>query len=133
MLGLGGSKNHVSAAVYSTNDRKKAFWTVEGSWSEKFTIRDEIAGKDVEIFDCTTAQPSSMKMAPVEQQDPWESRRAWKGTIDALEAGNMQGAADEKSKVEEGQRAMRKKEEASGKVWEPFFLRRWGGMRDLSS
>lgn len=124
MLGLGGSKNHVSAAVYSVEDRKKALWSVEGSWSETFTIRDEVAGKDVEVFDCTNAQPSPMKMAPVKQQDPWESRRAWKGTVDALEAGNMQLAADEKSKVEEGQRAMRKEEDASGKVWVPLFFKK---------
>lgn len=109
---------------FPAKDRKKALWSVAGNWSEKVTIRDEVAGKDVEIFNFTTAQPSPMKMAPVEQQDPWESCRAWKGTIDALDAGNMQLAADEKSKVEEGQKAMRKEEAAAGKVWEPLFFRR---------
>lgn len=124
MLGLAGSKNHVSAAVFDTKDRTKALWTVEGSWSGKFTIRDEVAGNDVEIFDCMTAQPSPMKIAPVEQQDPWESRRAWKGTTDALDAGNMQLAANEKGQVERGQRAMRKEEQASGEVWKQLFFRK---------
>jgi hypothetical protein len=122
VLGLRGSKNHVSAAVYNMKDRKKALYTVEGSWSDKFTIRDEIAGKDIETFDCTAAQPAPIKTAPLEQQDPWESRRAWKGTIDALNDGQMQAAANEKLKIEEGQRAMRKEEEAGGKVWQPIFF-----------
>ncbi|QDS76290.1 hypothetical protein FKW77_001961 [Venturia effusa] len=123
MLGLGGSKNHVSASVFSAKDRKKVLWSVEGSWSERFTVRDEVAGH-AQVFDCTVAQPSPMKMLPLGQQDPWESRKAWKGTIDALDAGNMQLAADEKSKVEEGQRAMRKQESKCGKVWEPLFFRK---------
>jgi len=123
-LGLGGSKNHVSAAVYDMKDRKKALYTIEGSWSDSFTIRDEIAGKDIETFDCTAAQPATLKTAPLELQDPWESRRAWKGTIDALNGGQMQAAANEKSKVEESQRAMRKEEKASGKVWQPIFFSR---------
>jgi hypothetical protein len=123
MLGLSGSKNHVSAAVYSARDRKKALYTVEGSWSDSFTIRDEVTGKDIEVFNCNAAQPSPIKMTPVEEQDPWESRKAWKGTIDALNAGQMQAAADAKSNVEEGQRAMRKEEEVSGKVWKPIFFK----------
>lgn len=125
LLGLGGSRNHVSAAVYSMDDRKKALYTVKGSWSDSFIIRDEMTGKDIEFFDCTAAQPSPFKATPLEQQDPWESRRAWKGTIDALDAGQMQAAADQKSKLEQGQRVMRKEEEASGKVWKPvFFIKR---------
>jgi len=124
MLGLSGSKNHVSAAVYSMQDRKRALYTVEGSWSDRFTIRDEVAGRDIETFDCKVAQPSPMKTIPLEQQDPWESGRAWRGTIDALNAGQMQAAADEKSKVEEGQRAMRRDEEDSGNVWQPLFFQK---------
>jgi hypothetical protein len=91
MLGLSESKNHVSAAVYDMKDHKKALYTVEESWSDNFIIRDEIAGKDIETFDCTAVQPYLMKAAPIEQQDFWESGRAWKGTIDALNTGTDAG------------------------------------------
>ena len=70
-------------------------------------------------------------MAPLEEQDPWESRRAWKGVIDALNRGNMQATSDEKGKVENGQRAMRKREREEGLAeaegWEPTFFRRVEG------
>jgi len=123
MLGLSGSKNHVSAAVYDMNDRKKALYTIDGSWSDSFTIRDEIAGREVETYDCSV-EPATMRVAPLEQQDGWESRRVWSGTINALNNGQMQAAADEKSKIEEGQRAMRKQEESDGKAWQPIFFQK---------
>lgn len=61
-------------------------------------------------------------MAPIEEQDLWESRRAWTGVHEALNRGDMQGTSDEKAKIEQGQREMRKREEAEGKKWKPKFF-----------
>ena len=42
--------------------------------------------------------------------------------IDALNHGEMRKTSDEKGKVEQGQRDMRKREEAEGKKWERAFF-----------
>lgn len=67
-----------------------------------------------------------MKVAPLDEQDPWESRRAWRGVIAALNRGDMQATSDEKAKVENGQREMRKREKEQGTAeaegWEATFF-----------
>jgi hypothetical protein len=123
MLGLGGDKNHVSAAVFDEKDveRSSPLYTVDGSWSGTFTIREEGAGT-IDTYDSSVNEPSPITVASVEHQDPWESRRAWGGTIKALDSGQMQAAANEKSKVEQGQRNMRLEEEQKRSEWKPVFF-----------
>jgi hypothetical protein len=123
LLGLGGERNHVSAAVYDKKDVEKIspLYTVDGSWSGTFTIREEGTGT-VDTYDSNVSEPSPITVASPEQQDPWESRKAWGGTITALNSGQMQAAANEKSRVEQGQRNMRLEEEQKGMKWEPLFF-----------
>lgn len=57
---------------------------------------------------------------PLSEQDPWESRLAWRDVREALQKGDMQTAADAKSKLENGQREMRKLD-GDGKNWNRLF------------
>jgi len=123
---MSGEKNHVHAAVYGPDDseRKHPIYEVDGAWNRTFTFKDVLEKKDLEIFDTNAQKPAPLKVAPVEEQDPWESRRAWAGVIDALEHGDMQRTSDAKSKVEQAQREWRRKEEAESRPWQPkFFIR----------
>jgi hypothetical protein len=124
MLGLGGERNHVSAVVFDSKEAKKdhPLYTVDGSWSGTITTREEGTGTIFDTYDSDVSQPSPITVASLERQDPWESRRAWNGTIEALESGNMQDAANEKAKVEQGQRNMRDEEEQGGIKWKPVFF-----------
>lgn len=124
LFGLGGKKNQFSAGLYRQDDtnRKDALYEVSGSWNDEFVIRDVANKRELETYSTNAQTPTELRVEPVQAQDPWESRRAWGGVIDALNHGDMQAASDAKSKVEEGQRAMRKRDEAEGRTWQPVFF-----------
>lgn len=126
-LGLGGQKNHVQAAVYGADDqkRKRPLYTVEGSWSESFTFKDA-DGQSLETYDVAAAPATECRTAPLEDQDPWESRKAWRGVIEAIHGGDMQRVADSKSSLENAQRALRKESGTSEEAWRPLFFRKEG-------
>lgn len=125
MLGVGGSKNHVEATIYSTSDEQKKhpLFTAEGNWAESFTFKDA-DGKEIDRYDVSKASAMDCRTAPLAEQDPWESRKAWQGVIDAIHSGNMQGVADSKSELENAQREMRKDAELNEEAWEALFFRR---------
>ena len=126
MLGMSGEKNHVHAAMYGPNDhkRKDPLYEVEGTWNQRFTFRDVANNRDLETFNTNSQRLAPLRVPPIQEQDPWESRRAWAGVIEALNRGNMQATSDAKSKVEQGQRAWREKEKTEGRAWQPkFFVR----------
>lgn len=130
-LGMSGTKNRFEAKLYRAEDREAVLYTAKGAWNDQFTIFDAPTGAEMEMYDTNATPAAPLKVAPVEEQDPWESRRAWKGVIEALNRGDMQATSDEKGKVERGQRAMRMREKAEGKAeaegWEAMFFRREEG------
>lgn len=123
MLGLTGTKNKFEASLYRADSSPKdALYTVYGAWNDKFIIHD-VAGKtDMETYDTNATPAACLVVAPGSEQDSWESRKAWAGVIDALNSGNMQKTSDEKGKIEQGQRAIRKKEEQEGTKWRQTFF-----------
>lgn len=129
-LGMSGTKNRFEAKLYRAADKGKVLYTAKGAWNDRFTIVDAQSGEEIETYTTNAIPPAPLKVAPVDQQDPWESRRAWRGVIEALNRGDMQATSDEKGKVERSQRAMRKKEKVEGKAapeeggWEPIFFTR---------
>ncbi|KAF1344398.1 hypothetical protein BDV97DRAFT_303479 [Delphinella strobiligena] len=123
MFGMSGTKKGVHAALYSAKDKNKPLYTVEGAWNDRFTIHDESTGKDIETYETAANRETPLEVADINLQDPWESRKAWGETISNLDGGKMQGASDAKSKVEQGQREMRRQEEKKGAKWEPVFFR----------
>ncbi|KAK3074376.1 hypothetical protein LTR53_003239 [Teratosphaeriaceae sp. CCFEE 6253] len=127
-LGIGGKKNGVHAAIYRADDskRKDALFTILGSWSESFEIQDA-SGKTIDTYDVGAAPASEFRAPPLDEQDPWESRKAWGGVIESIHRGDMQGVADHKSRLENGQRAMRKLPETQEASWEAVFFRKEEG------
>ncbi|PMD30263.1 Oxysterol-binding protein [Hyaloscypha variabilis F] len=128
---IGGKKNSVHAAVFKQRDEKHPLFTISGQWNEELTVRE--GGDDgsvIEIINVSTLKSAPMKAEHLEQQDEWESRKAWAGVIAALHAGDMQRTVDEKSKVEKAQREMRKQEQAKAISWEPLFFTKLQTTRD---
>ncbi|KAF2758680.1 Oxysterol-binding protein [Pseudovirgaria hyperparasitica] len=121
---LRGSKNSVDARLFKVDMPEDPLYHVHGQWTSDLTIHDVKANKDVETYNVTAENSAKMSLAPLSEQDPWESRRAWEGVIASLQKGNMQGVSDAKSKVEQGQRQMREDEKGSGREWTPVFFTR---------
>ncbi|KAL5422064.1 hypothetical protein PMIN04_005063 [Paraphaeosphaeria minitans] len=125
LLGLGsGSKNGFEARTYRTAAPTDDLYTAKGSWNGQYSVHDARSGEEIEQLDVGVQKPVSITVADRSEQDPWESRRAWGGVIDALQKGDMKGTADAKSIVEEGQRQMRRDENARGEQWQRSFFRR---------
>jgi len=107
--------------VYRDGEDDKPLYTISGNWDSTFTIHDVSKARDIETFDISTAKTTQIITDPLSGQDPWESRLAWRGVRQALESGDMQAAADAKSKLENGQREMRR-HDGDGKDWNRLFF-----------
>jgi oxysterol-binding protein-related protein 9/10/11 len=125
MLGLGGDKrNTVRALLYKTGEEENPLYEVEGRWSDELVFKDVQNSKQIETYNTNTNPATPLTVAPLEQQDPWESRRAWSAVAKAIQAGDMQGTSEAKARIEKAQREMRQKEQAEWKKWEPKFFSR---------
>lgn len=120
-----GTKNGFEARMYRKDDpSKKSIYEVSGAWSQEWTVKDCRTGGVVEKYnvDAPENAPAPIELPPVQQQDPWESRRAWAGVRSALEANDFRETVTAKSKLEQAQRDQRAREKAEGRTWEPLFF-----------
>lgn len=122
---LSGKKNTFTASLYKENEgEKKPLYTVEGQWSNSFTIKDARAKKDVETLAVSELKTTPLTLAPIEEQDLYESRRAWRDVAANIETGNMDAVSTAKGKIENAQRELRKVEKSEGREWERRFFDR---------
>lgn len=121
-----GKKNTFEAKMYRKDDPTKTpLYEIAGCWSEGWTVKDSRTGETLEKFDVDAVEnrPAPMDLAPREEQDPWESRRAWGGVIDALERGDFRTTVAEKTKLEQAQRRLRVEEKENGETWTPLLFK----------
>lgn len=122
---LSGKKNTFSAVLYKESDgEKNPLYTADGQWSSSFTIRDARAKKDIETFTISNLKTTPLTVAPLDEQDEWETRRAWRDVAAAIERGDMEATSNAKTKIEVAQRELRKKEKEQGEEWERRFFKR---------
>ncbi|KAH6985550.1 hypothetical protein EDB80DRAFT_822464, partial [Ilyonectria destructans] len=120
-----GKRNSFEARVYHRDNPKKSCYELRGVWSEEWRIIDGKTGELLKTYDVNAVEntPAQIDIAPVEEQDPWESRRAWRDVVSAIEEGNYRAASIAKHKVEEAQRKRRSDEKKRGETWKPLFFR----------
>ncbi|KAI9893486.1 MAG: Oxysterol binding protein [Vezdaea aestivalis] len=113
---LSGKKNSFTATLYPKGKPKELLYSVEGQWTDSFTIKD--AKKHViETHNAKTAKTTPLIVEGVDKQDPMESRRAWKDVAAGIQKGDMDAVSAAKGKIENEQRDLRKKEASEGRVW----------------
>lgn len=120
-----GKKNYFEARVYHQNDPKNSCrYEVAGIWSESWEVKDGLTGEILETYNVDAVEniPAPKDAEPIEDQDPWESRRAWKDVICGIDKGDLWVASAAKQKLEEAQRKMRLEEKMRGESWEPLFF-----------
>jgi hypothetical protein len=122
---LSGKKNTFNASLYKESEgEKKPLYTIEGQWSDTFTIKDAKTKKEVETVAVKDLNTTPLSVTPVEQQDLYESRRAWRDVAANIETGNMDAVSHAKGKIENAQRELRKAEKAEDREWERRFFDR---------
>jgi hypothetical protein len=121
---MGGSKHAFDARVYHKDNPGDTLYTASGHWNGSFSFKDARTKKEIDTFDSAREQTIPISVLPTAEQDPWESRRAWSGVLQALSRGDMKGTVNAKNEVEEGQRNLRHAEEVQKKPWQSLFFQR---------
>lgn len=126
---VSGKKNSFTATLYPTGKEKDILYTIEGQWTDTFTIKagggSGLKKADpIEIYNAKTAKTTPLQVAPIDQQDPLESNRAWQKVAEGIMKSDMDVVHIEKSKIEILQRELRRKEQAEGREWQRRFFRR---------
>jgi hypothetical protein len=76
----------------------------------------------VDSYAASNTKTTPLQVAPLEEQDDLEAHKAWKKVIDAISKGDMDTTNYEKSKIENSQRDLRKKEIAEGREWQRRYF-----------
>ncbi|EXJ59309.1 uncharacterized protein A1O5_12190 [Cladophialophora psammophila CBS 110553] len=121
---LRGKKNSFHAKLYHEGHAGSPLFTVRGQWvGGAFTIYDS-ARRPIEVVDTAAARNlPAMVVKPLEEQGPLESRRVWHKVSEAIKQGETSTASREKHKIEEEQRALRRKEQAEGIERQPRYFK----------
>ncbi|KAI0545881.1 Oxysterol-binding protein [Xylaria curta] len=123
----GSKKNTVRAELARVprdgEGRVEILYEVTGQWSGRLNITECATGSVLEDFDVDDVPMSEIQTRPLEEQSPWESRRAWRGVIEGIRAGDMDRVHVEKKRIEEAQRQIRKVEKLIGIEWPTVFFR----------
>ncbi|KAL9112163.1 MAG: hypothetical protein Q9227_003540 [Pyrenula ochraceoflavens] len=121
---LSGKKNTFTASLWKEGegDEKNPLYTADGQWSDSFVMRQGKKGKEVETYSASSCQTSPLLVAPTEKQDPFESRRAWANVAKNIDKGDMDAVSHYKTRIENAQRELRKKEREDGREWKRRFF-----------
>jgi oxysterol-binding protein-related protein 9/10/11 len=76
----------------------------------------------IDTYDSDALPTSPLTIAPIEEQDPLESRRAWAKVAAGITTGDMETTGIEKSKIENEQRALRQKEQTENRTWQRRYF-----------
>ena len=122
-----GKKNTFTASLWKEGEGsdKHPEYAIDGQWSDSFTVKEGSGGKlskDQATFKPSDVKLSKLNVAPIEDQDVFESRRAWSKVARSIEKGDMDAVSHNKSKIENAQRSLRKHEATEKRDWQRVFF-----------
>jgi len=114
---LSGKKNSFTATLVHDSNPAQVLYNIDGQWTGDFSIKDARTKKEVDSYNAKASPTTPLFILPLDQQDPLESRRAWSKVAAGIEKGDYEVTGVEKSKIENEQRELRKKEKEAGTEW----------------
>ncbi|KAI5951899.1 KES1 [Candida jiufengensis] len=122
---VSGKKNSFKARIYrdffSSSHKENALVTINGQWSGKSYIGKGSStphSKTSDLFyDANSIKSEKLTVKPIEEQLPFESRKAWSKVAEAIKKSDYNLIHQEKSKIENEQRELRKEEAEKGIKW----------------
>ena len=121
---LSGKRNSFVANIFHDQNEKEPLYTADGQWCDSFSIKEVKTQRVAEGLDTDNITRTPLDMAPLEHQHPLESRRAWQHVSAAIDKGDIFTIGFEKSKIENEQREMRKREKGNGTEFPRRYFRR---------
>lgn len=121
---LRGKRNSFYATLYADGQESEPLYTADGQWTGTFSIKNAKTNEVIETYDTTTSTDklTPISVAPIDDQDPMESRRLWNEFATAMYKRDMGGVSAEKNRIEVRQRELRKEEEKAGGTWETRYF-----------
>jgi hypothetical protein len=123
---VGGTYNAIGGVI-KRESTGEVLYTLSGLWTEEMFVRNERTGQKDMFFNALKSKPSPPLVRPIEDHDERESQRLWQKTTQAVKDRNHVLATDEKTAIEDRQRAEAAKRAADGVEWRPRLFRRVKG------
>ena len=125
---LSGKRNTFTASMWKEGQGsdKHPIYSVQGQWNDSFAFsmhEGEKHSKGKAIDSYRAAPTTPLTVGPIEEQDVFESRRAWRQVAASIQKGDMDAVSAHKSKIENAQRELRKKEKEEGRDWERTYFK----------
>ncbi|KXS10853.1 Oxysterol-binding protein [Gonapodya prolifera JEL478] len=121
-----GTYNAIKGVIKRESTGEELFH-LTGKWSDVLYI--QIAPKDGEphiLFDAERARVHPITVAPIGEQEEYESRRLWSSVTASLLKQDMDAATMEKNLIEDTQRANARSRDAEGVEWSSRYFARHG-------
>lgn len=122
---LRGASHSFVAKLFRDGAEKSPLYTIAGRWDGSYTVTNS-KGKVVSTVDLDSLKRTPLQVAPLDRQHPLETGKAWKHVIDAINNNDIFAVGQEKSKIENAQRALRKEEARDGRSWEQRYFKSVG-------
>ncbi|PLB40759.1 OSBP family protein [Aspergillus candidus] len=125
---LSGKKNTFNASLYKESEgEKKPLYTADGQWSKSFSIKNARTKDVIDTYTVDENPTTPLQVAPLEEQDLYESRRAWRDVAGGILKGDMDSVSVAKGTIENAQRELRKVENSENTEWQRRFFKRVDG------
>lgn len=118
---IGGS-DHINGISGKLKLGKETLATIDGYWDGVINIKDKRTGEEQVLWNPTpTVKATRLKRhtVPIELQGEFESERLWEKVSIAILSDDQIAATEEKTTLEDAQRAAAKKQKDSNSEWIP--------------
>ncbi|CCF57996.1 hypothetical protein KAFR_0D03480 [Kazachstania africana CBS 2517] len=104
----------------------KKYYEITGKWNDIMYVKNlqKAEAPKTVLFNSHEHRPLKPIVRPLEEQGGYESRRLWKKVCDALAARDHKVATEEKSLIENEQRALAKRRLEDGVEFHPKLFRK---------
>ena len=121
-----GGYNAIGGVI--KNDKTgETLFELSGSWDAEMEIKNVINGHKEVLFNARGAKHSPPLVRPLEEQTENESQKLWLKTCIAIRNSDHNAATEEKTKIEEAQRARATQRQEQGHEWHPTYFRAVNG------
>lgn len=112
---LSGKRNAFIATIFLDDHENEPIYIAEGQWSDTYIIKNANSREIIEKINLNDLKRTPLIVPPIEKQHRLESRRAWQHVVSGINRGDIFAVGHEKSKIENEQRQMRKREKCEGR------------------
>lgn len=114
---------NIIAGTIKNEQTQEILYELSGMWSGEMFIKDLVTGHRELLFDATNAKHTPPTVRPLNEQNERESQKLWYKVVAALKERNHEAATEEKTRIEDMQRAEAARRAESGGNWRPRLFR----------